>query len=175
MASAALRPEGVISAPRFLRRRSPENVPITLRADTGKYHIPLPPNLSTDKRIHTQPFSYGWKISPRPSFPKRGTNRFPLWKRGIKGDFINNTTFCLMISPRITEWLHPHHVTLGDCQDAGAAELALLEELEGVIGLFKGEDADLGSDRDIRCQEQEVAHILPGAVGHAPDSPLLVQ
>jgi hypothetical protein len=29
------------------------------------------------------------KISPHPSFPKRGVTNFPLWKRGNKGDFVN--------------------------------------------------------------------------------------
>jgi len=28
-----------------------------------------------------------YKISPDPSFPKRGTNEVPLWQRGIEGDF----------------------------------------------------------------------------------------
>ncbi|MDH4029039.1 MAG: glycosyltransferase family 4 protein, partial [Nitrospirota bacterium] len=36
------------------------------------------------------------KISPNPSLPKRGNVRFPLWKRGMKGDFQRKqkTIFC---------------------------------------------------------------------------------
>ncbi len=32
---------------------------------------------------------YSNKISPYPSFPKRGILKIPLWKRGIKGDLKN--------------------------------------------------------------------------------------